>query len=147
MKVWEQRFDNLAWLREHLPVLRDNTKAMADAGFLVVAGSDTGNSGAGIFLGLSSQVELELLAEAGIPPNQIIQMTSLNAARMIGMEQELGSLEPGKLADMVILDEDPLAEIKNVRSIHAVIKSGRVYSPDEFSECVLDEASLEQEVS
>jgi len=138
--VWEQRFDNLTWLREHLQVLRANTKAMADAGFLVVAGSDTSNAGAGIFLGLASQVEFELLAEAGIPADQIVQMMSLNAAKMIGREEEMGSLESGKLADMVILDEDPLADIRNVRSIHAVVKSGRVYSPDEFPECVLGQA-------
>jgi imidazolonepropionase-like amidohydrolase len=141
--AWEQRWDNLAWLREQLAVLRDNTKAAADAGILVVAGSDTGNSGNGIFLGLSSQVELDLLAEAGIPPDQIVQMTSLNAARMIGREEEMGSLEPGKLADMVILDEDPLADIKNVRSIHAVVKSGRIYSLDEFSGCTMNQASLD----
>ena len=145
--VWEQRFDNLAWLRAQLSVLGANTKAMADAGFLVVAGSDTGNSGAGMFLGLASQVELELLAEAGVPADQILQMMTLNAARMIGRERDMGSLEPGKMADLVILNEDPLADIKNVRSIHAVVKSGHVYSPGEFSECVQDEPSLDQEVS
>ena len=59
----------------------------------------------------------------------------------------MGSLEAGKLADMVILDEDPLADIKNVRSIHAIVKSGRVYSPDEFSGCVLDEAGPGADVS
>ena len=139
--AWEQRFDNLAWLRERLAVLGANTKALADAGVLVVAGSDTSNSGTGTFLGLCSQVELDLLAEAGIPPDQIVLMASLNAARMIGREEEMGSLEPGKLADMVILNEDPLADIKNMRSIHAVVKSGRVYSLDEFSGCVLGEAS------
>ena len=81
--AWEQRFDNLARLREQLAVLRDNTKALADAGLLVIAGSDTSNSGTGTFLGLCSQVELDLLAEAGIPPDQIVQMASLNAARMM----------------------------------------------------------------
>lgn len=145
--AWEQRFDNLAWLREQLAVLRNNTKTLADAGLLVVAGSDTSNSGTGTFLGLCSLVELDLLAEAGIPPDQIVQMTSLNAARMVGRDEEMGSLEAGKLADLVILDEDPLADIKNVRSIHAIVKSGRVYSPDEFSGCVLDEASPGANVS
>ena len=141
--AWEQIWDNLPWLREHLQVLRANTKAMLDAGILVVAGSDTGNPGTGTFLGLTSQVELELLAEAGIRPDQIIQMTSLKAARMIGWEEEIGSLEPGKLADMVILDEDPLADIKNVRSVNTVVKSGRVYTVDEFSGCVLGEANFD----
>jgi adenine deaminase len=94
-------------------------------------------------LDLSSQVELDLLAEAGIPPDQIIQMSSLNAARMLGREEEMGSLEPGKLADIVILDEDPLADIKNVRSIHAVIKSGRIHSLDEFTDCTMDKANLD----
>ena len=141
--AWEQVWDNLAWLRRHLQVLRANTKAAIDAGIFVVAGSDTGNPGTGTFPGLTSHVELELLAEADIPSDQIVQMMSLKAARMIGREGDMGSLEAGKLADMVILNEDPLADIRNVRNIHTVVKSGHVYSVDEFSGCILEEASLD----
>lgn len=143
VEAWKHRWDNLDWLKDHLSVLRANTRAMNDAGVLTVAGSDTSNSGAGIFLGLSSQVELALLAEAGIPTARIIQMATVNGARMFGREKEQGTLEAGKLADIVILDADPLADIKNIRSVHAVIKSGKLHFPGERPECVLDKGSAD----
>jgi imidazolonepropionase-like amidohydrolase len=97
--------------------------------YLVVTGSDTGSSGSGVLLGLASQIELLLHTEAGLKPQEAIQLATINAARMIGREKDLGSVEPGKLADMVILDADPLADISNVRRINRVIKGGVVYEP------------------
>ena len=94
---------------------------------LVVAGSDTGNSGAGTLLGLASQLELSLMVEAGLTPRQSLQAATINAALMVGRQKDLGTIEAGKLADMVILDADPLADIRNVRTIFRIIKGGRVY--------------------
>jgi len=132
LKQWEERWDNLNYMRERLPVLRANTKKMWDAGILVVAGSDNGDSGSGVLLGLASQVELQLMVEAGLTPLEVLRSATINAARMIGREKELGSVESGKLADLVILDANPLANIGNIRKIYRVIKGGVVYDQAEL---------------
>ncbi len=132
VKQWEDKWNNLIYMKERLPVLRANTKKAWDAGLLVVAGSDTGNSGSGVLLGLASQMELQLLVESGLTPTQVLQSATINAARLIGKESELGSVTPGKLADMVILDANPLTDIRNVRTVHRVIKNGVVHEPAEL---------------
>lgn len=124
VKAWEDKWNNLSYMRERLPILRANTKKAWDAGLLVVPGSDTGNSGSGVLLGLSTQMEFEVLVESGLTPGQVIQAATMNAARMIGKENELGSITPGKLADLVILEANPLTDIRNVRTVHRVIKNG-----------------------
>ncbi|CAN5688489.1 amidohydrolase family protein [soil metagenome] len=124
---WEEKWNNVAYMKERLPILRSNLKKVWDAGILVVAGSDTGNSGAGTLLGLSSQLELWLMVEAGLTPGQSLQAATINAALMVGRQKDLGTIEAGKLADLVILDADPLADIRNVRTIFRVIKGGIVY--------------------
>ncbi len=129
VKQWETKWNNLAYMKERLPTLRANLRKVYDAGILVVTGSDTGSSGSGVLLGLASQIELLLHTEAGLKPREAIQLATINAARMIGREKDLGSVEPGKLADMVILDADPLTDIRNVRRINLVIKGGAVYEP------------------
>ena len=133
IKAWEERWDNLWMAKAKLSVLRANLKKLQDSGINVVLGSDTSSagSGTGVLLGLGSQVELTLLVEAGLTPLQALQAATINAARMIGKEKELGTVEPGKHADLLILDADPLADISNVRRIHRVIKGGVAYDPAE----------------
>lgn len=131
VKRWEERWNNLTYTRQRLPVLRANTRKVWDAGILVVAGSDSGNSGAGTLLGIAAQIELSLLVEAGLTAQQALQAATLNAARMIGREAELGSIEPGKHADLVILDANPLDDIRNVYRIYRVMKGGVLYDPRE----------------
>ena len=123
---WEEKWNNVAYMKERLPVLRANLKRVWDSGILVVAGSDTGNSGAGTLLGLSSQFELQLMVESGLSAAQVLKSATINAARMTGQEKETGTIEAGKLADLIILDADPIADIRNVRSIYRVIKGGVV---------------------
>ncbi len=132
VKQWEEKWNNLSYMRERLPILRANTKKAWDVGILVVAGSDTGNSGSGVLLGLSTQMEFQILVESGLTPLQVIQAATMNAARMIGQEDELGSIAPGKLADLVILDANPLTDIRNVRTVHRVIRNGEVHHPGKF---------------
>lgn len=127
VRQWQALWDNYSYMKQHLPILRANTRTAIDAGLLVVTGSDTGNSGAGLLNGLTAQVELQLLVESGLSPLQVLQLATINAARMVGREHDLGSVEPGKLADLVILDADPLASIGNVYQIHRVVKDGVVY--------------------
>ena len=126
---WEARWDNFAYMDEQMPVLGANTRAAYDAGLLVVAGSDTGDSGAGVINGLSLQVELQLLVESGLTPQQVLQTATINAARLVGREADLGTVEAGKLADLVILNADPLADIRNVNDVDRVVKGGVVYDP------------------
>jgi imidazolonepropionase-like amidohydrolase len=132
IRGFEQRIDNLAYMKTHLPILHANTKKVFDAGILVIAGSDNNHTGTGIVLGLASQLELVLMTEAGLTPMQVLQTATINAARMVGREKDLGSVEVGKLADLVILDADPLADIGNVRRIFRVIKGGVVHNPNEM---------------
>ena len=135
VKEWEERWDKLEFLKTHLSVLGQNVRSAVDAGITVVVGSDTSNSGTGILLGLASQVELTLLVEAGLTPQEVLVAASINAARMVGKEEELGSILAGKVADILILDSDPLQDIANVREIYRFIRSGHLYDPATWTEC------------
>jgi len=112
---------------ERIKVILENLKRMQDAGAIVAAGTDAGNIGT--LHGPSLHREFELMAEAGLTPMQILVAATRNAARVFAREPETGTLEPGKLADLVILDADPLAYIRNTRKIRTVIKGGQVVEP------------------
>lgn len=121
---------NTAFTKTHLPTLRANLKKVNDAGILIVAGTDTGFSG--VFPGLASHLELILHAEAGLKTADIIKAATINAARMVGREKDSGTIEEGKVADLLILDANPLDDIRNIKKIHRVIKSGTVFDPAEL---------------
>lgn len=127
VRDWESLWDNHSYMDQRLPILRANTKKVFDAGLLVVSGSDTGNAGAGLLNGLTAQIELQLLVESGLSPRQVLRIATINAARMAGREQDLGSVEAGKLADLVILDGNPLEDIGNVHRVFRVVKDGVEY--------------------
>jgi imidazolonepropionase-like amidohydrolase len=126
-QIFEKSFTNLAFTRQHLPVQRDNVKKTFDAGIPIVLGTDTGFQG--VLIGVATQLELELLVEAGLTPSQALNAGTINAARMIGREKDLGTIEAGKLADLVILDADPLQDIRNVTRIFRTMKGGVLYEP------------------
>ena len=86
--------------------------------------------------GFSLHQELELLVEAGLPPAAALQTATIQGARVLKQGANLGSIEAGKLADLVILDADPSADIRNTRKINRVVRGG----------CVLDPRSLLQMV-
>ena len=114
------RRDNIA---RQLPTIMGNLKKIHEAGIPFAAGPDTGVPG--VFPGLSVHRELELMVAAGVPELAAISAATNTAATFAG-EPLLGSLAPGKSADLLILTEDPLADIRATRSIEAVIKQGRV---------------------
>jgi imidazolonepropionase-like amidohydrolase len=126
-KLFQSIFNNTTYAREHLPVLRANLKSVADSGIPIVMGTDTGFFG--VLLGAATQVELELMVEAGLTTAQVLRAATINAARMMGQEKQAGSIETGKLADLLILDANPLEDIRAVRRIHRVMKGGVVYDP------------------
>jgi imidazolonepropionase-like amidohydrolase len=119
--------NNAAFTRSHLPTLRANLKRVFDAGIPVVMGTDTGFYG--VMMGAASQIELALMVDAGLTPAASLQTATINAARMLGREKEAGSVEAGKLADLLILDANPLENITNVSRIFRVVKGGIVYEP------------------
>ena len=79
--------------------------------------------------GVSLWREAEILAEAGLPPMDVLKVATWNGIYSIGATDQLGTIEPGKLADFVVLDANPLDDIRNLRHVHRVVKSGIVYDP------------------
>jgi imidazolonepropionase-like amidohydrolase len=104
-------------------VLRANLKRLSDDGIAIVTGTDTGVPGA--VLGVASQIELLLHVQAGLSTAEALRAATITPARMLGAADSLGSLEPGRQADLVVLDANPLADIRNVRHVSRVMKGGR----------------------
>ena len=99
-----------------------NAKRVHDAGITVAVGTDAGNPGS--LHGPSIYRELVLLSEAGIPPMDLLAAATLNGARAMGREHDVGTVTPGKLADLVALDADPLADPRNYQRVRWVMKGG-----------------------
>lgn len=95
-------------------------KKLYDAGVTIVAGTDN-------LAGYSLHRELEIYQKAGIPAGEVLRIATLGAATVMKKQNELGTIEPGKLADVVLLDGDPTQDISNVRKINTVIKDGKIY--------------------
>ena len=95
------------------------------AGVPVMAGSDAGEFG--IIWGFSLHTELQYLVEAGLTEAEALRAATLNPARYRGLEDRLGTVEAGKLADLVLLTANPLVDISNTQAIDTVIADGRVY--------------------
>jgi tetratricopeptide (TPR) repeat protein len=100
--------------------------AMQRAGVQILAGTDTLNPFC--FPGFSLHDELELLVQAGLTPMQALQATTLHPARFLGREKDLGTIASGKIADLVLLDANPLDDIANTRKISAVVFGGKLLS-------------------
>lgn len=110
---------------DQLPVQQKNLQRLWSAGAIVAAGTDAGNTRT--LHGPSLHREFVLMAEAGLKPLDILKSATVNGARLIGRERELGRIEEGAAADLLLLDADPLADIQNTRRISSVIKGGSVY--------------------
>jgi len=110
--------------------------AMHRAGVGLLAGADAPNPY--VFPGFSLHEELELLVQAGLSPLAALQTATINPAKFLGIEKEIGTIEKGKLADLVLLDADPLANITNTRQINAVIANGRYFSREQLQKMLAD---------
>jgi imidazolonepropionase-like amidohydrolase len=97
--------------------------AVRSAGVPFVAGTDA-------LPGFMLARELELYVEAGVPAPEVLRIATLDAARLAGLESELGSIAPGKLADMILVDGDPSRNVGDVRRLQLVIKGGALFDPD-----------------
>ena len=127
VQLFQTLLNNSVSTKQHLPVLRANLKQVFDAGIPIVMGTDTGFFG--VLLGVATPLEMELMVEAGLKPADVIRAATINAARMIGREKEQGTIEAANVADLLILDANPLENIGAVRRIYRVVKGGVVYDP------------------
>lgn len=100
-------------------------------GDLITLGTDHPSWGE-YFSGFSVHRELHVMVLAGLPPAAALRTATVNAARALGVEDELGTIEVGKLADLVVLRGDPLDDIRNTRDPRLVIKGGEIYDPGEL---------------
>ena len=105
-----------------------NLRRVWDAGIPVAMGTDAGN--VGTLHGPSVFREMALMAEAGLTPLQVLRSATVNGARAMRMPDQLGRIAPGRLADLVILDADPLADVANLARVREVVKDGKFYSPE-----------------
>lgn len=116
-------------------------RAFVQAGGLLIAGTDP-TGGGGLVPGYSNQRALELLVEAGFTPLEAIRIGTLNGARYLGRDSVTGSLAVGKLADLVVLEGDPTADIGAVRMVQLVFRQGIGYDPKALIESVRGRAGL-----
>ncbi len=106
-----------------LKMAQKNLKKLWDAGVRIAFGSDSGPPAR--FQGYFEHRELELMTQAGLTPAQALQAATLNAAQCLHIDRDFGTLEKGKRADLILLDADPLQDIRNTRSINQVWVGGR----------------------
>jgi len=99
------------------------TKKMYDAGIPILAGTDS-------LAGITLHRELELEVKSGIPALKALQIATWNSAKLLKQEKDLGSIVPGKLADLVLVDGNPAEEIRNIRRCRIVMKGGTIYKSD-----------------
>ena len=101
-----------------------NLKILSDAGVLIAMGTDTGTN-LGQWQGYFEHVELEYMVKAGLTPMQTLVAATGGAARAMKLDQQLGTIQTGKRADLLVLNANPLTDIKNTRQIHSVWIGGR----------------------
>jgi imidazolonepropionase-like amidohydrolase len=82
--------------------------------------------------GFSNQREVELLVEAGFSPLEAIRIATLNGARYLGRDKQVGSLAPGKQADLIVVRGDPSRDIKDIENVETVFKDGMGYDPEKL---------------
>ncbi|NZA25582.1 amidohydrolase family protein [Luteimonas sp. SJ-92] len=108
-----------------LPALMALLKAAHEAGIPIVAGTDS-------LAGYSLHHELELYARAGIPAAEVLRIATLTPAEAMGSTADLGAIAPGRYADMLLIDGDPIRDVGDLRRIDAVFKGGDRYDPAEL---------------
>ena len=116
-------------------------RAFVKAGGLLMAGCDpTGNGSA--LAGFGDQRNIELLVEGGFTPAEAIQIATLNGAKFLGLEGQIGSIAQGKQADLVVLDGNPMKQIADVEKVRMVFRDGVGFDPRKLLDSVRGQVGL-----
>jgi len=128
------------WFRKDeyaFPRLAAQVTKLERAGGLVGVGSH------GQLQGLGYHWEMWMIASGGMTPMEVLRCATVNGSKIIGRPDDLGSLEPGKLADLVILDKNPLDDIHNTNTIHWVMKNGELFEGDTLNQVWPEQKKLQ----
>ena len=123
--------DDLATRKRFVEKELEVVNAMHRAGISFLAGTDT-PAGVYVFPGFSLHEELQRFVAAGFTPMEALQTATLNAAKFLGVDDRLGTIEKGKFADLVLLDANPIDDIRNTQKIAAVIARGKYWSREDL---------------
>jgi Tol biopolymer transport system component len=129
-----------AWFRKDeyaFPRLAAQVAKLVREGGLVGVGSH------GQLQGLGYHWEMWMIASGGMTPMEVLRCATLNGSKIVGRPQELGSIEPGKLADLVIFDKSPLDDIHNTNTIHWVMKNGELFEGETLNQVWPEQKKLE----
>jgi hypothetical protein len=127
---------NSTFDRTVLQKMMQVTAMMYRAGVRLLAGTDTGQPY--VLPGFGLHDELELMVSAGLPAAAVLRIATLSAAEFLGRDGELGTVTGGKLADLVLLDANPLEAVGNTRRVRAVVADGRLYDRAALDKLLLD---------
>jgi imidazolonepropionase-like amidohydrolase/predicted enzyme related to lactoylglutathione lyase len=122
--LWIMRIGSLASESDSFEITKQNLKFLSDKGVRISLGTDTLCSMPRP--GLNTIQEMEFMVEAGLTPEKVIRAATRNAAEHLGLLEDLGTIEPGKIADLIIIDGDPLKDISSLHQVQMVIKAGRI---------------------